>query len=110
MKGKECMHSLKAWEVSSYLFRIQAVSVFVGKSLCKLVAWLREGGIDREAALLRILAKAPLPKKFVSQPLQRPVPGKPLVLPRAASAFTVRYVPSLVQVQTGAFQFVWHLL
>ena len=60
-----------------------------GSGLCKLVEWLRQGAIDREAALLRVLAKAPLPKVYVPQKLKRPGPGRPLMLPNAPVTFTV---------------------
>ena len=43
----------------------------------------------REASLLSALAKAPLPGKFVPQPLQRPSAGMPLELPNAAATVKV---------------------
>jgi len=63
---------------------------FAGSGLCKLVEWLRRGGIDREAALLRVLAKAPLPKVYVPQKLKRPGPGRPLLLPHIPVTLMVR--------------------
>lgn len=61
-----------------------------GRKLCQLIDWLRAGGIDREAGLIRALSRLPLPKKYTPQRLQRPAAGQPLELPDAASNLRVR--------------------
>ena len=48
-----------------------------GDSLVALVDWLQIGSVDREAALLRALLKAPLPAR---QPSDAAGPGKPSCL------------------------------
>ena len=61
----------------------------------------------REASLLSALAKAPLPGKFVPQPLKRPSAGTPLELPNAAA--TVK-VSKQLYVRTSSLQTIeWHL-